>query len=524
MKHVLPTHVDLKEGRRVVNNKGNNNKTSYKEMKLRRDRKRDKQRETPANTKKMPDADVLLATSCTCPSFPKLHEKPPPALRTVGPSELLALRNQIRAMAGNLVEMGMVHFEKEKEALWLEAATYYSSYDEALAMLPMFFSQLQWVIQEESLAMAGAWAKVPLADIDKSNFFRQIRLRVNQAVKCEILREGTQSWKDWRLVSQELSNYSRQLWAKDYTDKAILWLAERAAGVENDDKEDEDENNCELYKCHFIRQKRELVSKRLKEKLVRSRDRSVEDSETTVEEAKLKAETEEKKTSKAAALEAAEKKPAEEEEKKKAAGLCPESCAAYCQATAESRTQAEQLLAADFDRVGIRNSHREKEMSRAEGLERAEEKQRKKKQQQKPNSSIRRALALERVKREEETEAAKAKQQQEREAAEVKQLQEEEELKRRKDAKKMERRMKKKEGRAFRKEDAARWEQREEWERRERDGELDNCQREHCDKKASIVCRGCYNTALCISNPRCAMIHSQKECSMYFVHDADEVD
>ena len=381
--------------------------------------------------------------------------------------KVFALCNLIRSNAAYLQRMGQKQFyEKER---WVESE---------LPELCEFFSKAQWVIREESLAMAARWVKIPLADIDTSEFFRIIRLRIKRAIQGDILREGTQSWQDWRQAEED-PRKCRSTWAGDYTKKAIRWLATQVLKIdagENDD-EDEDETQCELYKYYFIRLKRKLATvslvKRLKEELGRPNLEVIMlgDPEETEE-------SEEKKRARtwAAVRRWEEKRAAEEEEWK------------------QWQQQRQQ--------------------------------QQRRQKPKKPNSSIMRTLASERVKREEELEAVKVKQQQDHEAALQRTLQEEEEQKRQTEkrqteTRKMERRRKKKEERRLRKVEPAKWQQKKEWLQKEKTGQLGYCQ--FCGEKATIVCRECYDVGLCMASDGCAKTHRQK-CSTYYVHEGNEVD
>ena len=366
--------------------------------------------------------------------------------------KVFALCNLIRSNAAYLQRMGQKQFyEKER---WVESE---------LPELCEFFSKAQWVIREESLAMGARWAKIRLADIDTLEFFRRVRLRINQAIQGDILQEGTQSWKDWKQAEGDTSK-CRSTWTEDYTKKAIRWLATQILKIDaGENDEDEDETQCELYKYYFIRMKRKLATvslvKQLKEELGRP----------NLEIIMLGDQEEE-----------------ESEEKKRARTL-----------EAISRWEEERAV------------------------EEEEKQQQRRQKPKKPNSSIMRTLASERVKREEELEAVKVKQQQDHKAALERALQEEEEQKRQTEARKMERRRKKKDERRLRKEDPKKWEQKQKWLQKEKTRKLGYCQ--FCGEKATIVCRECYNVGLCMASDGCAKTHRQT-CSTYYVHEADEVD
>ena len=369
--------------------------------------------------------------------------------------KVFALCNLIRSNASYLQRIGQKQFyEKER---WVESE---------LPELCEFFSKAQWVIREESLAMGARWAKIRLADIDTLEFFRRVRLRINQAIQGDILQEGTQSWKDWKQAEGDTSK-CRSTWTEDYTKKAIRWLATQILKIDaGENDEDEDETQCELYKYYFIRMKRKLATvslvKQLKEELGRP----------NLEIIMLGDQEEE-----------------ESEEKKRARTL-----------EAISRWEEERAV---------------------EEEEKQQQQRRQKKKNQKPNSSIMRTLASERVKREEELEAVKVKQQQDHKAALERALQEEEEQKRQTEARKMERRRKKKDERRLRKEDPKKWEQKQKWLQKEKTRKLGYCQ--FCGEKATIVCRECYDVGLCMASDDCAKTHRQT-CSTYYVHEPNEVD
>ena len=541
LENMLPPHITVNnDGVRTIKNKrtrnnggggGNNNKkkVSYEEMKLRRDRKRDRQgsggsSDGDSNTKKTHSAVTAAAVEDT-------------------------ICKQIFIRANLLQKVGLAQFKAIKETLCRGAESELSPKEKERFHndLPELESKAQWAVREESLSMAADWVKVPLDEINQNNFFKRIQHRVIQVIRNEILQRGTQGWNDWMR-----SNVDWKLgeWLDDYTKKAVSWLARRVIKEENgrkeeeeEEEEEEDEDKCELYKYHFIRLKKEMglpsIVKLLREQgitvivggsLYESEEekesetvektevkRVVKEAAHAAEEARLKDETEakKKKTSKAAALEASEK--AEEEKKKETRGFIDDLNKTTKKKTAEQVTER-------LEREKKKKKKPE-EQADCEDKKRVEEVEKQRKRRQQLPKDIRRALASVLAKQEEEAKVEKAKQQQETEAAETRQREAAEEQERQKEARKMERkeerRRKKKEERRLRKVEPAKWEQKKEWLQKEKTGQLPYCQ--FCGKKASIVCRGCYDVSLCIPSDCCAKIHSQK-CSTYYVHETDEVD